>query len=195
MQLTGQLVDCLGITLPISLFINVKLKYRPSRFPTNLEARGVPMTIDDQKGVGFITLKQASELFGYAPDYIGQLIRQGKIEGKQVHANIAWMTTVSAVENYLGKEKKSSKTEVRERTLTDRFARALFSEQSISVFIWFFRILLILFGAASILIFYFLSVSIDRTMIERTEKGLSQKVISTPPALDASLIEVSPQHI
>lgn len=53
---------------------------------------------DDQK---FISLKEASELSGYAPDYIGQLIRQGKIAGHQRYYNIAWVTTEKAIHDYV----------------------------------------------------------------------------------------------
>ena len=58
-----------------------------------------------------ITLKEASELSGYSADYIGQLIREGKIPGKQVYCNIAWMTTAEAVLDYKksGNKKKGIK--------------------------------------------------------------------------------------
>lgn len=48
-----------------------------------------------------VTLKQAAEITGYSPDYIGQLIRQGKLPGKQVYKNISWVTTREAVEDYI----------------------------------------------------------------------------------------------
>jgi len=52
-----------------------------------------------------ISLKEAAELSGYSPDYVGQLIRSGKIPGKQVYCSIAWMTTPSAVLDYKAKTK------------------------------------------------------------------------------------------
>ena len=60
------------------------------------------------KPEGYITLKEASELFGYSPDYIGQLIRKGKIEGKQVYANVAWMTTKNSLDEYLARERSTT---------------------------------------------------------------------------------------
>ena len=48
----------------------------------------------------YITLKEAALISGYAPDYIGQLIRRGKIPGKQVYANVAWVTTKEAISAY-----------------------------------------------------------------------------------------------
>lgn len=59
------------------------------------------MTIQEEKRAGYITLKEASERFGYSPDYLGQLIRKGKIEGKQVYSHVAWVTTPEAIEAYL----------------------------------------------------------------------------------------------
>lgn len=47
-----------------------------------------------------ITLKEAASLSGYTSDYIGQLIRSGKIPGKQVYTGITWMTTAEAVLDY-----------------------------------------------------------------------------------------------
>jgi hypothetical protein len=40
-----------------------------------------------------ITLKEAAKISGYTPDYIGQLIRSGKIKGEKVYCQITWMTT------------------------------------------------------------------------------------------------------
>lgn len=50
---------------------------------------------------GYITLKEAAELTGYTSDYVGQLIRAGKIQGEQVYCNTAWMTTQEEVRMYL----------------------------------------------------------------------------------------------
>lgn len=47
-----------------------------------------------------ITLKEAAQISNYAPDYIGQLIRSGKIPGKQIYTGITWMTTAEAILNY-----------------------------------------------------------------------------------------------
>lgn len=58
----------------------------------------------------YITLKEAAEMSDYTADYIGQLIRAGKIEGYQVYTNVAWVTTEAAVKTYLeskGKEMRS----------------------------------------------------------------------------------------
>jgi len=53
-----------------------------------------------------ITLKEAAAISGYSADYIGQLIRAGKLEGKQVFSNISWVTTEEAVRAYMDKSNK-----------------------------------------------------------------------------------------
>lgn len=54
-----------------------------------------------------ISLKEAAGITGYSADYIGQLIRNGKLSGKQVFLNVAWMTTRDALEEYMRKDKRS----------------------------------------------------------------------------------------
>jgi len=51
------------------------------------------------ENIGFISLKQASKISGYHPDYLSYLIRKGKIEGKKIGRD--WFTTEEAVKNYL----------------------------------------------------------------------------------------------
>ncbi len=58
------------------------------------------VSLEDNK---LISLKDAAKISGYTADYIGQLIRAGKIPGKQVYANIQWMTTEEAVMDYKNK--------------------------------------------------------------------------------------------
>jgi hypothetical protein len=61
-----------------------------------------------------ISLKEAAKLTGYTADYIGQLIRAGKIPGKQVYCNIAWMTTAKAVAEYKSKG-QNDKNDIQEK--------------------------------------------------------------------------------
>ena len=53
------------------------------------------------KEKGYITLREAAQLSNYSPDYIGQLIRAGKIKGEQVYQSIAWVTTEDEINSYL----------------------------------------------------------------------------------------------
>lgn len=52
------------------------------------------------KQKGYITLKEAAEKSKYNSDYIGQLIRSGKIKGEQVYCSVAWVTTEAEVRRY-----------------------------------------------------------------------------------------------
>lgn len=56
---------------------------------------------------GYITLKEAAEISNYTPDYVGQLIRAGKIKGEQVYSNVAWVTTTDEIEAYLHNKNRS----------------------------------------------------------------------------------------
>jgi len=48
-------------------------------------------------------------LTNYAPDYIGQLIRGGKIRGEQVYSNVAWVTTEDEVRAYMADKSRTVK--------------------------------------------------------------------------------------
>ena len=58
-----------------------------------------------KEGSNYITLKEAAKISGYSPDYLGQLIRKGKLAGKQVYLNVAWVTTEKALRSYLANNK------------------------------------------------------------------------------------------
>lgn len=54
----------------------------------------------------YISLKQASLISGYHPDYLGYLIRKGKLEG--VRIGKSWLTTKEAVLSYLSEAKNNN---------------------------------------------------------------------------------------
>lgn len=58
---------------------------------------------------GYISLKEAAARTGYSADYIGQLIRSGKLHGKQVYSHVAWVTTEDALHAYLEGGKKEQR--------------------------------------------------------------------------------------
>lgn len=85
-----------------------------------------------------ISLKDASKISGYSADYIGQLIRSGKIPGKQVYTGIAWMTTAEAVIAY--KNKENSETENESNDIIGKFKRKLNIElQVLKMFFQFIK--------------------------------------------------------
>jgi hypothetical protein len=57
----------------------------------------------------YISLKEAAKISGYAPDYIGYLIREGKIKGKAVSLGRNWFTTSEAIAKYQTKKEKKKK--------------------------------------------------------------------------------------
>lgn len=119
----------------------------------------------------FITLKEAAEISGYAPDYIGQLIRQGKIEGKQVFSNVAWVTTEDALRSYMGGDTGKGKKELE----GGFFGMSLEDAERIYGLIG--KIVLVIFGVFALFLIYVFSVSIDQkieqSLIEKTEHGTS----------------------
>jgi hypothetical protein len=113
----------------------------------------------------YLSLKEASELTGYSSDYVGQLIRSGKIEGKQVYSHVSWVTTKDALDAYMNKNGKVPRTPV--KYTGDPYARAtrLFSVMTKTVLA--VSLCLVLFLG------YVLAVAVDRSIearaIERME--------------------------
>src|SRR5262245_5665543 len=79
----------------------------------HLDARDMAENKDKIRFIGdlepgaYMTLKEAAEVTSYSPDYIGQLIRAGKLEGQQVYHSVSWVTTERALRTYMetrGKE-------------------------------------------------------------------------------------------
>ncbi len=125
----------------------------------------------------YITLKEAGELSGYAPDYIGQLIRQGKLPGKQVYSSVAWLTTAEAVREYLRPEGGGKRKATLKQKLVGLFRRKRAAGFLKTIF-W----LLSLAAAGFILVlFYIFSVSFENKLqaraLEKLEKG---QVYATP---------------
>lgn len=120
----------------------------------------------------YISLKEAARISGYSSDYIGQLIRSGKIWGKPVYTNIAWRTTAEEVLSY--KHKKKKKEKKAGSALEDKFrlwvvkTKHLFSREIkvLKLFVETFRfavpLIIILILSFSLLIGYFFSLSFDR---------------------------------
>ncbi len=117
------------------------------------------------KNKNWISLKEASEISGYTPDYLGQLIRKGKLPGKQVVSRIAWLTIKEAILEYKKKEKetreKKRKITPKEKffeSLNDVKERFLSEIRLLSLFFRTFKHLLIiifvLIISFSVMLFY-----------------------------------------
>ena len=98
---------------------------------------------------GYITLRKAAEISGYTPDYLGQLIRAGKLEAEQVYSAVAWVTTEESVRAYMAATDKAAHTAMKSRShLRSRQFGLLVRFGS-----------LVFLGVATLGAFYLLSVS------------------------------------
>lgn len=105
---------------------------------------------------GYITLKEAATIADYTPDYVGQLIRAGKIKGKQVYSNVAWVTTEDEIRAYLANK---GRTVAAERDVeTDFLAHPVIK----------YSLYTLITAVAAVLLFlqYVLYVSIDARLSE-----------------------------
>lgn len=117
----------------------------------------------------FITLKEAGELSGYSSDYIGQLIRKGKLSGQQVYSSVAWVTTQEALLEYMEGKQKTKKTHP---------IKSYFSP--INLYRYALYCVILFSGVFSLFLFYVASVSIDA----RLQALLKNKEITELRALE-----------
>ena len=122
----------------------------------------------------YISLKEAAKMSGYSSDYVGQLIRAGKIQGKQVFSNVAWVTTEKAILEYIQKEKKSQAN----AATSSRAREAFFSLRGLtavySIVLWITIALLCTF---TLFLVYVLAVSIDHRLEQRYLENSNPPVI------------------
>lgn len=119
----------------------------------------------DKNDKNLISLKEAAQISGYSADYIGQLIRAGKIPGKQVYVNIAWMTTAEAVMSYKKGEAQDKKESGGVGSFLSTFKRKIGMElQIMGLFFQTFKsakliiiILILSFLLLNVYIFYYLN--------------------------------------
>lgn len=118
-----------------------------------------------QNDKNLISLKEAAKISGYSADYIGQLIRSGKIPGKQVYVNVAWMTTAEAVLAYKQGETSDKQDDGGMGNIFSRFKRRIGMElQILRLFFDNFRtaksivaVLVVSFILLNLSIIYFLA--------------------------------------
>lgn len=111
------------------------------------------------KEKGYITLREAAEISNYAPDYIGQLIRGGKIRGKQVYSNVAWVTTEEEIRSYMSK-----KTRCSDQTDDELERFEILGKRAFSIFLY---VTIAILSLALLVVQYIFYVSFDKTMDDR----------------------------
>ena len=105
----------------------------------------------------YISLKEAAKLSGYSADYVGQLIRAGKLPGKQVFSSVAWVTTEAAILEYIQKEKKG-----KSNIVTPSLKERLFTTETlVTVYPIVAWATIGILGLFVLLLVYVFSVSID----------------------------------
>ena len=111
------------------------------------------------KNDDFISLKEAAEITGYSSDYVGQLIRSGKLPGKQIFTNVSWVTTREALLEYHRKDKKGKMAQIAmSPTITEKLLSPRGLAKMYSVIGWIaVAVLMICF----LFLLYMMSVSID----------------------------------
>ena len=147
----------------------------------NLEGREMlkldKIIIMDEKVL--ISLKDAAKVSGYSADYIGQLIRGGKIPGKQVCCTVAWMTTVDAVMAYKSKGKADVKLSTKEK-LANRGRMLVMELGIIKLFFKTFKyslpLLLVIIISFSLLSFYIVYLVLDKKVdVNKSLQNLNHK--------------------
>lgn len=173
----------------------------------NIDSRDYPhfsvftryIMIPEEKKAGYITLKEAGERFGYSQDYLGQLIRKGKLEGKLVYSHVAWVTTPEAVERYLVQNKKKKQhteegkiPESLNEDITEPYDvggdqyiasdlqqdTPVTSSNTTRVLFISYRILLLVIAVLGIFIFYLLTTAFGSELRSKTSAASTSVVFS-----------------
>lgn len=129
----------------------------------------------------YITLKEASECSGYTPDYVGQLIRSGKIPGKQVYSNVQWVTTKEAVTEYIAMS-KGKKQPTSDVSRFGEFPVKVLQEKTLSQIYSATLYALIFFGVTfSLFLFYVLSVNLEKKLqVKASQRAAAVEVVEIP---------------
>jgi hypothetical protein len=140
---------------------------------------------NEVKGKGdekYISLREASKISGYSPDYVGYLIRTGKIPGRMVYTGVSWQTTKEAILAYKNRQqRKKGKMTLKEKMgegLNSLKSRLEFEFNLLKMFFKEFKVLLLFLF---LLIFFITSISawflssklekkIEVKEIEKTER-------------------------
>ena len=124
------------------------------------------MTNDPKK---LISLKEAAKISGYSSDYVGQLIRSGKLEGKQVFSNIAWMTTEDAIQTYLQGQSGEAATKNALQRFLDKMRSSISITSAYTAVNWTAMTIL---GLFTVFLISVIAISIDH----QVERGYMQQL-------------------
>lgn len=130
----------------------------------------------------YISLKEAAKISGYSPDYIGHLIRTGKIPGRMVYTGISWQTTKEAILAYKNRQQKKRKLTFKEK-VSESFSslkgRLIFEFKLLKLFFNQFKIALL------VILFFLLTIFAVFSWFFSLEKKEEIKVL--PPKVEEPL--------
>ena len=113
------------------------------------------------KKLKYITLKEAAKISGYSSDHVGYLIREGKVAGKQIYCNVAWMTTKEEIIRYKQQKDKGGKNKVLQEKTRKIKAGIAAEMEIIKLFFksskYLLPVVIILISSFTLLIIYFFS--------------------------------------
>lgn len=136
-----------------------------------------------------ITLKEAAKISGYSPDYIGQLIRQGKISGRLVYHNVAWVTTEKDIKDYISKSKQNKNSPSSATVLERTRSLKVRIESSFSP-VLLMRVLFYITAVLAVLVFLFLFYVFSVGFDKKIEKNILDSMpASSVPTQDINFNE------
>lgn len=119
-----------------------------------------------------ITLKEAAEISGYSPDYLGQLIRNGKLKGEQVFSNVAWMTTEKEILSYVKKKNSSRSGKLEASSVFDQITKRILSWDWGKIYTWVLYVVIATMVLFIVFLFFIFSVNFEKKLEMNTEKGI-----------------------
>lgn len=119
-----------------------------------------------------ITLKEAAEISGYSPDYLGQLIRNGKLKGEQVFSNVAWMTTEKEVLSYVKQKKKNNSCSAKQEasSVFDQIIKQILAWDWGKIYTRILYIVMMIMVLFIVFLFFIFSVNFEKRLEMKAEK-------------------------
>jgi len=160
--------------------IDIIIEYLDPRDLINLEGRELSKKVI-MSNKKLITLKEASEISGYSPDYVGQLIRQGKLPGQKVYSNISWMTTEESVLSYANKSNDGSNFASRIMENTAQAGRRFVIKMDpFRIYKFLINFSIVASVLLFFLIFYIFSTAVDNKIEQKALQSASFNKIKGP---------------
>jgi len=125
------------------------------------------------KNEKYLNLREAAKMSGYSADYVGQLVRSGKLPGRQVFSSVAWMVSEKDLREYMNRGKNEGADGNRDLKDRLRSVRTKIGNELQVAYLYktVLYAAIALSVAFSLALFYVFSVSIDKAF----EKNIVEK--------------------